>query len=68
MSQKESIVQGSVVAIFMGRGCDRGIACEVSKRKSLVYFPYTGKKIWVENNKLFVVRDKRWIAEVLRSV
>ena len=68
MSQKEDIIQGAVVAIFCGRGCDPGIVEQKSKRKSLVYFPFGGKKEWVENKKLFVVHDKKWIAEVLRSV
>jgi len=68
MSQKDDITQGAVVALIFGRGCRPGIVNQKSKRKSLVYFPYDGKKEWIENKRLFVVHDKKWIAEVLRSV
>jgi len=68
---KERLHHGDVVAIFNGRGCIAGIVLEPSKRKTKIHFSNDDAK-WIENKKLILVKDIRWIAmakrEILQSV
>src|SRR4030042_4250663 len=64
---KEQLQQGNVVAIFMGRGCIGGIVLEPSKRKTKIQFSNDDIK-WVENKRLILVKDIRWIAMAKRGM
>jgi hypothetical protein len=66
-SKPDELESGMVVAIFRGRGCDTGVVKKASKRTSLVKF-VNGKEERIDNRKLRIIKDKRWIAQTFRQL
>lgn len=64
---KEKPQQGDTVAVFMGRGSMGGVILEPSIRKSRVRF-VDGKEDWVENKKIRIINDEKWVHEILREM
>lgn len=64
---KEQLKHGDVVAIFAGRGCIGGIVLEPSKRKTKIHFSNDDIR-WVDNKKIILVKDTKWIAMVKRDI